>query len=171
MASCSDDSKVKIWDLRKGKALFSLYSHSGAVNAVDFSFAGDYFASGGTDKNLLLWRSNFYDSKTREGQMIPPKVKVQDDRVIKFNPKIEVEDKTASFGGANRLFRESLGNGVQVFDEKFEKKLADEKVVEVQADEKISGTLDKINGQIGKILMMLRVALFDVGYGYSCFDE
>ena len=62
MASCSSDSKVKIWDLRKGKAMFSLYSHTGAVNSVDFSFAGDYFATGGDYKNLQLWKTNVYES-------------------------------------------------------------------------------------------------------------
>ena len=84
MASCSGDSKVKIWDLRKGKAMFSLYSHTGAVNSVDFSFAGDYFATGGDDKNLQLWKTNVYESQTREADLIQPKTKIVNDKVVKF---------------------------------------------------------------------------------------
>jgi centriolar protein POC1 len=75
MASCGEDSKVKIWDLRRGRAAYSLYGHSGAVKSCVFSFAGDYLATGGDDKNLLIWKSNFSVSGTDEYDIIDTKVK------------------------------------------------------------------------------------------------
>ena len=44
--SASNDSKLKIWDLRKGKLAYTLYGHSGATSSCAFSHLGDYFISG-----------------------------------------------------------------------------------------------------------------------------
>jgi WD40 repeat protein len=170
MASCSDDSKVKIWDLRKGKALFSLLSHSGAVNSVDFSFAGDYFCTGGDDKNLLLWRSNFYDSKTREPEIIKPKTKVVNDRVVKFTGKVEVADEPV--GGVSPAARTSGVNspGVDVgmsdpnASSRFDPA---QQIVEVQADAKINQNLDKIMNQMEKLAIMLK----DMETRVTCNEE
>ena len=62
MTSVANDAKVKIWDLRKGAALYSLFGHSGAVESVKFSHAGDFFCTGGEDKTVLVWKSNFFES-------------------------------------------------------------------------------------------------------------
>ena len=160
MASCSDDSKVKIWDLRKGKALFSLYSHTGAVNSVDFSFAGDYFATGGDDKNLLLWRSNFYDSKTRETELISPKTKIVNDKIVKLTAKVETqgdEHQQVQSG----VVRERLGNDILTMADNNNLSGSDDfsklNVVEVQADDKINTNLDRIMGQMDKLFVMLKV--------------
>ena len=157
MASCSDDSKVKIWDLRKGKALFSILSHAGPVQAVDFSFAGDYFATGGNDKNLQVWKSNFYDSQTREPELIPCNIKRPAADAFLAAPRVEASAEQAG-GRRSHLERERLGEEVLVFDEQAEKARADEqRVVEVEADAKIGQTLDRINGQIVKILGLMKV--------------
>lgn len=57
----SSDSTMKIFDLRKGSLLYSLYGHEGIVQAVNFSKDGTLFATGGTDCNLILWDSNLID--------------------------------------------------------------------------------------------------------------
>lgn len=172
MASCSDDSKVKIWDLRKGKALYSLYSHTGAVNTVDFSFAGDYFATGGVDKNLLFWKSNFYHSNTREEDLVAPKVKVVNEKVVKFPSKVEVGDDQSMQGSMLRqsMVRDKLGNEVLLLDgapqadvtlgqSGFDLPTSQrQNVVEVDADDKINNNLDRIMGQVDKILIMLKVS-------------
>lgn len=174
MASGSDDSKVKIWDLRKGKALYSLYSHTGAVNAVDFSFAGDYFATGGVDKNLLFWKSNFYHSNTREEDLVAPKVKVVNEKVVKFPSKVEVAEDQSIQGSMmrNSMVREKLGNEVLLLDAApqgdvtlgqsgFDLPTSQrQNVVEVNADDKINNNLDRIMGQVDKILIMLKVEIF-----------
>ena len=56
------DSKVKIWDLKQGKLGYTLYGHQGSVGSCCFSKAGDYFATGGVDTMIMLWKSNFIDS-------------------------------------------------------------------------------------------------------------
>lgn len=60
--STSSDAKVKVWDLRKGKLGYTLYGHNGATTACAFSNYGDYFATGGSDTMILLWKSNFLSS-------------------------------------------------------------------------------------------------------------
>lgn len=160
MASCSDDSKVKIWDMRKGKALFSLYSHTESVEAVDFSFAGDYFATGGDDKNLLLWKTNFYDSKTQEREAIQPKVKVVNDKVIKFASKVETAPEIAPpiEHGADGNFGSQV---LTMFDTRItgHEDTSNLNVVEVGADEKINSNLDRIMSQMDKLFLMLKVGI------------
>lgn len=66
MISASNDSKLKIWDLRKGKLAYTLYGHNGATASCAFSNYGDYFASGGNDCNILLWKTNFINTGKEE---------------------------------------------------------------------------------------------------------
>ena len=56
MLSSSKDSTVKIWDLREGRLLFSLQSHTGPVRSAAFSDDGNFFASGGADQMLMIWK-------------------------------------------------------------------------------------------------------------------
>ena len=58
LLSSSHDSTVKIWDLRQGLILYSLYGHEGHTNTVDFSPCGDYFTSSGQDAIVMVWKSN-----------------------------------------------------------------------------------------------------------------
>jgi centriolar protein POC1 len=58
LISTSDDSTVKIWDLRKGCILYTLFGHEGATTCGSFSPMGDYFLSGGSDSVVLAWKSN-----------------------------------------------------------------------------------------------------------------
>jgi WD40 repeat protein len=162
MASCSDDSKIKIWDLRKGKALFTLYSHTGAVNSVDFSFAGDYFSTGGDDKNLLVWKSNFYDSRTREADFIEQKIST-----AKSVAKVQVSQPAARELPERGVVRERLGeNVVSMYDSaNMSSMIKDDasnlKVVEVEGDSKINANLDRIMNQMDKLFVMLKVLVLD----------
>lgn len=51
---------MKIWDLREGRLLFTLQGHAGAVNCARFSNDGHFFASGGADQMVMVWKSNLY---------------------------------------------------------------------------------------------------------------
>lgn len=161
MASCSDDSKIKIWDLRKGKALFTLYSHTGAVNSVDFSFAGDYFATGGDDKNLLVWKSNFYDSKTREAEFIEQKISTS-----KSAAKIQVSTPAAQNIPESGVVKDRFGENVLTMHDtpnistSMREETSNLKVVEVEADSKINSNLDRIMNQMDKLFVMLKVTFF-----------
>jgi centriolar protein POC1 len=58
MLSASTDSTIKIWDLRQGYILYTLYGHEGPSNTADFSPCGDYFCSSGNDSVVMVWKSN-----------------------------------------------------------------------------------------------------------------
>jgi centriolar protein POC1 len=64
MLSASKDSTMKIWDLREGRLLFTLQGHTGAVNSARFSSDGHFFASGGADQMVMVWKSNLYGVAT-----------------------------------------------------------------------------------------------------------
>ena len=51
-SSSSQDTTLKIWDLREGQLFYTLHGHEGATLAAAFSPAGDYFASGGADEQV-----------------------------------------------------------------------------------------------------------------------
>jgi WD40 repeat protein len=58
LLSTSNDGTFKIWDLRKGHILYTLYGHEGPSTAGSFSPAGEYFCTGGKDSAVLVWKSN-----------------------------------------------------------------------------------------------------------------
>jgi centriolar protein POC1 len=66
LASSSQDATLKIWDLRQGQLLYTLYGHEGSTTAVTYSQQGDYFASGGVDNMVMVWRSNIDASSELE---------------------------------------------------------------------------------------------------------
>jgi WD40 repeat protein len=49
---------MKIWDLRRGHILYTLYGHESQTTAGAFSPAGNYFCTGGKDSQILCWKSN-----------------------------------------------------------------------------------------------------------------
>ncbi|KAH0616733.1 hypothetical protein JD844_028093 [Phrynosoma platyrhinos] len=46
-------------DLLGGRLLYTLHGHKGPVLSAAFSKGGEMFASGGTDTQVLLWKTNF----------------------------------------------------------------------------------------------------------------
>jgi centriolar protein POC1 len=56
--SSSLDSKIKLWDIKKGALDYTLYGHNGSVTTCSFSKYGDYFATGGGDSMMILWKTN-----------------------------------------------------------------------------------------------------------------
>jgi WD40 repeat protein len=92
MGSVSEDSKIKIWDLRRGKANYSLYGHTGSVKSLRFSSAGDYLATGGEDKTILVWQTNIVESGTSEQEMISCKSKAP----LEFTEEHDTSEKPKS---------------------------------------------------------------------------
>ncbi len=56
--SSSKDASLKIWDLREGRLLYTLHGHTGAALTSRFSENGSFFASGGADQLVMVWKSN-----------------------------------------------------------------------------------------------------------------
>ncbi|XP_069811830.1 POC1 centriolar protein homolog B isoform X2 [Dendropsophus ebraccatus] len=59
LLSASNDGTVKVLDLLEGRLLYTLHGHQGPVSSVAFSRDGEQFASGGTDAQVLAWKTNF----------------------------------------------------------------------------------------------------------------
>ncbi|XP_034514299.1 POC1 centriolar protein homolog A isoform X5 [Ailuropoda melanoleuca] len=59
LLTASSDSTLKILDLMEGRLLYTLHGHQGPATTVAFSRTGEYFASGGSDEQVMVWKSNF----------------------------------------------------------------------------------------------------------------
>src|SRR5439155_7866306 len=55
LASAAADRTVKVWDVAKGKRLFTLSESTAELYAVAFSPDGKQIAAGGVDKALRTW--------------------------------------------------------------------------------------------------------------------
>jgi centriolar protein POC1 len=64
LLSAAADSTIKIWDLRQGHILYSLYGHEGAATSCSFSPGGDFFTSSGADSVVMVWKSNLNEIET-----------------------------------------------------------------------------------------------------------
>ncbi|EDW32626.1 GL25362 [Drosophila persimilis] len=66
----SDDCTIRVLDLLEGRPIYTLTGHTAAVNAVGFSQDGEKFATGGNDRQLLVWQSNLhtYDASQFEAK-------------------------------------------------------------------------------------------------------
>jgi WD40 repeat protein len=54
---------IQIWNLIKGTLAYSMYGHSGEIKTSAISAKGDFFATGGADGSLLIWKSGFSNGK------------------------------------------------------------------------------------------------------------
>lgn len=63
LISTSNDTTLRIWDLRQGHILYTLYGHEASSNCANFSPCGDYFTTGGGDSVVMVWKSNMSESE------------------------------------------------------------------------------------------------------------
>ncbi|KAJ0179537.1 hypothetical protein K1T71_005249 [Dendrolimus kikuchii] len=93
--TASKDGKMKILDLLEGHPIYTLSGHSGPINTVNFSASGDSFASGGEDKLVFIWRTNF----TQLGSEIKENVPLNPSTIPKSIPQAS---KLTSSTGKNQ---------------------------------------------------------------------
>jgi centriolar protein POC1 len=91
LLSTSLDGTLKIWDLRRGTILYTLYGHEGETSSGSFSPAGDYFATGGKDSVILVWKSNMsphaVENLTGLSYKVPTEVFLTDKKEIAKIPE------------------------------------------------------------------------------------
>ena len=58
LLSTSKDATIKVWDIREGHLMYTLQGHVGPVNAATFSADGRFWATGGSDQLVMVWKSN-----------------------------------------------------------------------------------------------------------------
>jgi WD40 repeat protein len=60
LISTGMDGVVKVWDVKEGHLFYTLHGHKGgATTAGVFSAKSDFFATGGSDSQVMVWKSNF----------------------------------------------------------------------------------------------------------------
>ncbi|GAP90248.1 putative WD-40 repeat protein [Rosellinia necatrix] len=67
LASGSDDTKLRIWDVEREKTLVTLAGHKSLISSVAFSPDGRYVATGSSDTWVIIWQrptSGRWDSGT-----------------------------------------------------------------------------------------------------------
>lgn len=58
---------MKIWDVKEGHLFYTLHGHkNGPTTTAVFSPTGDFFATGGSDSQVMVWKSNFDTSNSAE---------------------------------------------------------------------------------------------------------
>ena len=57
MASCSHDTKIKLYDLRSQNVIQIYEGHSGPVKSIDFHPASAYLISSSDDGTTKIWNS------------------------------------------------------------------------------------------------------------------
>uniref|UniRef100_A0A9L0RK51 POC1 centriolar protein homolog B n=1 Tax=Equus caballus TaxID=9796 RepID=A0A9L0RK51_HORSE len=115
LITASSDGTLKILDLLEGRLIYTLQGHTGPVFTVSFSKGGELFASGGTDAQVLLWRTNFdemnckdiikrnlkrlhFDSPPHLLDIYPRTPHLHEGKIetVEINPKLEVIDLQTS---------------------------------------------------------------------------
>ncbi|MDF5716402.1 MAG: serine/threonine protein kinase [Rhizonema sp. NSF051] len=60
LASCHDDKKIRLWDLKTQKVIHTFVGHSQAVRSLAFSPDGKVLATASDDKTIKLWNLDTY---------------------------------------------------------------------------------------------------------------
>lgn len=146
LVSCSLDATLKVWDLRMGYAIYTLYGHEGATTAANFSPDGDYLCSGAADSVVMVWLSNLDYS---DNAPIPS---VNANLIIKGKQPAAAESLANAYPGyihpseANQELPSSGTLGEIVPSAQAE-----------EGSEEIAGRLDKVVSQLGMITKTLSI--------------
>lgn len=87
----------QVLDLLEGRPIYTLKGHANgtSVTSITFSSNGEFFASGGADRQLLMWKTNF--DKDDIGYKIPQQYikktisNTEDEKLHKIDTFLEKE--------------------------------------------------------------------------------
>lgn len=60
----------------EGRPIYTLKGHDGSVSALATSPDGKYFSTGGTDKQVLIWKANFTTLQSQDGDVTAEENKI-----------------------------------------------------------------------------------------------
>eukprot|EP00826_Nyctotherus_ovalis_P051702 TRINITY_DN6475_c0_g1_i17.p2 TRINITY_DN6475_c0_g1~~TRINITY_DN6475_c0_g1_i17.p2 ORF type:complete len:214 (+),score=54.77 TRINITY_DN6475_c0_g1_i17:1015-1656(+) len=142
LLSSSLDATLKVWDLRMGYALYTLYGHEGATTAVNFSPDGDYLCSGGADSVVMVWLSNLDASL---GASTPA---INVGTTLSGNKKLVPEVTMKSHPGAQSYEEQKV---------KAEVKRGAATSAQLEGSEELAGRLDKVVSQLNIVTKTLNI--------------
>lgn len=96
----------------EGRPIYTLKGHIGSITSVSFTQDGDFFASGGADRQVLIWKSNFCnnDNKAKRipRQFLASPVRKQksddmDEKSVDSNKYENVQEKEEKQEVINRI--------------------------------------------------------------------
>src|SRR5262245_49016459 len=58
IATGSEDSNIRLWDIESGELVRTLEGHQDAVRSVAWSGTGQWLASGADDRTVRLWEAS-----------------------------------------------------------------------------------------------------------------
>ncbi|KAI8929630.1 WD40-repeat-containing domain protein [Entophlyctis helioformis] len=65
------ESSRSVWDVKEGHLFYTLHGHKfGATTTAVFSPTGNYFATGGSDSQVMVWKSNFDEIDKMDGPVM-----------------------------------------------------------------------------------------------------
>jgi len=143
LLSSSLDATLKVWDLRMGYALYTLYGHEGDTTAVNFSPDGDYLCSGGADSVVMVWLSNLEHSSNAPVSVTNPSM------TLVGNKKLVPEVTMKASYPAIQNYEEQKGIKSLV------KKAATSS--QIEGSEELAGRLDKVVSQLNIITKTLNI--------------
>lgn len=176
MISTSNDSTIKIWDLRKGCIMYTLYGHEGPSTTAAWSPLGDYFVTGGADSVVLCWQSNLNAKKQEDLSEMQAKIetevyvtqkervdKLPDSRNTKIKKSKENKSKLANKGSKPETPLDNLDSVSVQKEETAAKKLV-QGVTYRQLRPEVKMTLEKIVYQLelcAKSLQLMEMRVID----------
>lgn len=58
-------NSIRLWDIKTGKVLNTLFGHTGCISSVNFSPNGEMLVSSSHDETVILWDDIYADSKSK----------------------------------------------------------------------------------------------------------
>eukprot|EP01063_Lacrimia_lanifica_P027672 TRINITY_DN3917_c1_g2_i2.p1 TRINITY_DN3917_c1_g2~~TRINITY_DN3917_c1_g2_i2.p1 ORF type:complete len:567 (+),score=213.40 TRINITY_DN3917_c1_g2_i2:206-1702(+) len=81
LVSSSNDGTVKAWDVQEGHLTYVVSSHTGGVASSQFAPNGGFFATGGADHMVMVWKTNF-DKHERVDRGLPAEPEASASRMV-----------------------------------------------------------------------------------------
>jgi len=79
--------------LLEGRPIYTLKGHASSITSITFSQDGDFFASGGADRQVLMWKSNFCRDDIIKAKQLK----------IPTKPELDAREDEKSFTDSDKL--------------------------------------------------------------------
>ena len=104
LLSTSNDATVKVWDVREGYLAYVVSAHSGGVSSGEFSPNGEFFATGGCDNMVMVWKSNFDKHERLPQAQTQTQTQIQhSQQTVRRGPPVDVTNLSHNSSRVSKL--------------------------------------------------------------------